>query len=119
LIRSDNTETCYNINRQAASETLVPALSCLLRFADRIGLQLTAEHVPGVDNVWADHLSQISPGGDYALRPQVLQQVLCLWGKRIEAGLSAVGWNTHHKTYCSTTRDRNAICCKTSSGWSR
>jgi hypothetical protein len=42
VIRSDNTATCYNINRQAACDTLVPSLSSLLRFADRIGLQLTA-----------------------------------------------------------------------------
>jgi ribonuclease HI len=77
LIRSDNTATCYNIKRQAAGKTLIPALSSLLRFADKVGLQLTAEHVPGVDNVWADRLSRISPGGDYALKPQVLQQVLC------------------------------------------
>jgi hypothetical protein len=72
LIRNDNTATCYNINRQAACGTLVSALSSLLRFADRIGLQLTAEHLPGTDSVWADRLSRISPGVDCALKPQVL-----------------------------------------------
>jgi ribonuclease HI len=111
LIRSDNTATCYNINRQAAGETLRPALSSLLRFADKAGIQLTAEHVLGVDNVRADRLSRISPGGDYALKPQVLLQVLCSWGKQIDADLFAGGWNTHHKKYCSTAKDRSAIGC--------
>jgi hypothetical protein len=78
LIRSDNTTTCYDINRQAACETLVPAQLSVLRFADRIGLQLTAEHLPGTDNVWADRLRRTLPGGDYALKPQVLQLVLLL-----------------------------------------
>jgi hypothetical protein len=109
LTRGDKTANCYNINRQAIGETLIPALSSLRRFADRVGLQLTAEHVPGVDNVWADRLSQISPAGDYALKPQVLQQVLCSWGKQFDADLFAAGWNTRHEIYCSTTKDRDAI----------
>jgi hypothetical protein len=83
----------------------------LLRFADRIGLQLTAKHIPRADDVWADRLSRISPGGDYALKPQVLQQVLRSWGRQIDADLFAAGWNAHHKAYCSTARDRNAIGC--------
>jgi hypothetical protein len=39
----------------------------------------------------------------------VLQQVLCSWGKQIDVDLFAAGWNTHHETYCSTTKERNAI----------
>jgi hypothetical protein len=40
-----------------------------------------------------------------------LQQVLHAWSKQIDADLFAAGWNTHHSTYCSTTKDRNAIGC--------
>jgi ribonuclease HI len=109
LVRSDNTATCYNINRQAACDTLVPALSSLLRFAERANLHLTAEHISGVNNSIADRLSRISPGGDYALRPQVLQQLLRSWGVQIGADLFAAGWNAQHPCYFSTSSDRNAL----------
>ena len=109
LIRSDNTATCYNINRQAACETLTPALSSLLRFAERCNIHLVAEHISGVENGTADRLSRISPGGDYALRPESLQQLLQTWEVRIGADLFAAGWNTKHPLYCSTASDRNAL----------
>jgi hypothetical protein len=37
VVRSDNTATCYNINRQNACDTLLPNLQRLLRFLDRSG----------------------------------------------------------------------------------
>jgi hypothetical protein len=37
--------------------------------------------------------------------------VLSSWGRQIDADPFAAGWNTHHSTYCSTTKDRNAIGC--------
>jgi ribonuclease HI len=102
LVRSDNTSTCYNINRQAACDTLMPALTSLLRFAERANLHLTAEHISGVDNGKADRLSRISPGGDYSLKTEVLQQLLQCWKVQIGADLFAAGWNAKHALYCST-----------------
>jgi hypothetical protein len=109
LVRSDNTSTCYNINRQAACETLMPALSSLLRFAERANLHLTAEHISGVHNQKADRLSRISPGGDYSLKAEVLQRLLQSWEVQIGADLFAAGWNAKHALYCSTASDRNAV----------
>jgi hypothetical protein len=109
LVRSDNTATCYNLNRQAACDTLVPALSSLLRFAERANLHLTAEHISGVNTSIADRLSRISPGGDYALRPEVLQQLLRSWGVQIGADLFAAGWNAQHPRHFSTSSDSNAL----------
>jgi hypothetical protein len=109
LIRSDNTTTCYNINRQAACETLTPALTSLLRFADQANLHLTAEHVRGVDNGKADRLSRISPGGDYALKAEVLQRLLLTWEVQIGADLFAASWSAKHPHYFSTASDRNSL----------
>jgi hypothetical protein len=109
LIRSDNTTTVYDINRQKAAETLRPQLVSLLRFAGRNGIFLRAEHIPGVDNGKADALSRISAAGDYGLRPGVLQQLQREWGVEIDADLFASGWNTQSPTYCSLRRDRNAL----------
>jgi hypothetical protein len=109
IIRSDNTATCYNINRRAAGITLLPPLLHLLRFADRVGIELTAEHVRGVDNTIADRLSRISPGGDYALKMEVLEAHLREWGLQIDADLFAAGWNAKHRTYCSLKPDSKAF----------
>jgi hypothetical protein len=109
IIRSDNTATCYNINRRSACDTLLPALSRLLRFADSTGLQMTAEHVSGLDKITADRLSRISPGGDYALRMECLQHLQTVWKVQIDADLFAAGWNAKHPRYFSFGRDRLAL----------
>jgi ribonuclease HI len=108
LVRSDNTTTCYNINRQSAGDTLLPPLLSLLRYAERAQIELVAEHVPGVENSTADRISRISPGGDYALRPETMQKIEMTWGVRIGADLFASGWNAKHPLYFSPQRDRNA-----------
>ena len=80
IIRSDNTATCFNINRRNAGETLLPTLMSLLSYVDRVGIQIVAQHIPGKENEKADRLSRISPGGDYALRRETLQALLVEWG---------------------------------------
>ena len=108
IVRSDNTSTCYNINRQAACDTLLPTLVSLLSYADRVGVELTAEHVAGVDNAKADRLSRISPGGDYALHADQLQRIQQQWEVQIDADLFAAGWNRKHAVFFSLRRDRQA-----------
>jgi hypothetical protein len=108
IVRSDNSATVFNINRQRAGPTFSRALTRLLQTTNRLQLQLTAVHVPGVDNVIADMLSRLSPGVDYGLRKDVLEQLQQEWGVRITADLFSSGWNRKHVKYWSLQRDRNA-----------
>ena len=75
IIRSDNTAACYNISRQAACDALMPRLSSLLKYPERVGIELEAEHIAGVDNVKADRLSRIAPVGDYALKEEQMRRI--------------------------------------------
>jgi hypothetical protein len=109
VIRSDNTATCYNINRQNACDTLLPSLQRLLRFLDRSNLEVVAEHIAGVDNGIADKLSRISPGGDYSLRQGQLDRLQQQLGVQIGADLFASGWSRQHHRYFSPEKDRNAL----------
>jgi ribonuclease HI len=109
LVRSDNTTTCYNINRRAACESLAPLIHRLLRFADRHQIELTAEHIPGTQNIIPDRLSRISPQGDYALKQTILQQLLEQWQVQIDADLFAAPWSAKHPRYCSLIKDRGAM----------
>jgi ribonuclease HI len=108
-VRSDNTATVFNINRRQACDSLLQPLHSLLSYADRIGVQLRAQHVPGIDNGHADALSRISPSGDYSLSPEVLERLQQEWKVQIDADLFASASNKKHQTYCTLKRDRNAI----------
>jgi ribonuclease HI len=108
IVRSDNTTTCFNINRQNSCDTLLPSLLSLLRFLERSEIQVVAEHVAGVDNSIADKLSRISPGGDYSLKQEHLEKLLQRWGLQIDADLFAKGWNAKHHLFFSPEKDRLA-----------
>ena len=74
-LKSGNTTKCYNISRQAACDALMPTHSSLLNYAKRMGIELTAEHIAGVDNVNSDRLSWIAPGEDYTLKEEGMLRV--------------------------------------------
>jgi ribonuclease HI len=109
VVRTDNTATAYNINRLNACDSLLPSLLRLLHFLDHSGLEIVAEHVAGTDNTVADKLSRISPGGDYSVTDERLDQLLQDWGVRIGADLFAAGWNAKHSLFFSPERDRRAL----------
>jgi ribonuclease HI len=108
VVKSDNTATVYNINRQASCEALSPCLQALLRFAGKAGIELVAEHVPGRENNLADTLSRLSAGGEYQLRPELLQSCLRDWNLQIDVDLFAEKWNAQHRTFYSLRPDRLA-----------
>jgi hypothetical protein len=108
-ILSDNTTTVFDINKQKACDSLRPTLTLLLRFAEIHRLDLIAKHIPGDENGLADSLSRISAAGDYALRPEVLRQLLTEWRVEIDVDLFAAGWNAKSPHYCSLKRDRRAL----------
>jgi hypothetical protein len=109
LIRSDNTATCYNINRQAAGVNLRLPLQLLLDFARRQGVYLRARHIPGLANDAADRLSRFSASGDYGISRLVLFGALAKLGLTITADLFASARNKHHRLYLSMQPDPRAL----------
>jgi hypothetical protein len=67
---TDNTTTAYNINRKAPAHNLVPSTRMLLVMADKNGLQMKADYIPGKENGTADSLSRLETAGDYSIQPK-------------------------------------------------
>jgi ribonuclease HI len=109
VVRSDNTATCYNINRQAAGQNLRLPLQLLLDFVRRQHIYLRARHIPGVANEAADRLSRFSASGDYMIDRSVLAQALARLRLVITADLFATAKNKQHPTYLSMLPDRRAV----------
>jgi ribonuclease HI/DNA-binding transcriptional ArsR family regulator len=71
LIRSDNSTVVADINRIAATHSLITPLRQLLKTATRMHLKLQAVHLPGVENTEADHLSRMGTSREYYLKPEI------------------------------------------------
>jgi hypothetical protein len=108
VIRSDNTPTCFNINRQAAGPNLRIPLQRLLNFARHHHLQLRARHVPGLANDAADRLSRLSAAGDYRINRRLIHATLQRLGISISVDLFASSSNTIHPVFFSFKRDARA-----------
>jgi ribonuclease HI len=76
LVRSDNTTTVADIMRMRASKSLLPPLRNLFLLTKAMRIQLTAIHLPGVQNGEADKLSRMGTAREYFLREQTLQWIL-------------------------------------------
>jgi hypothetical protein len=109
MIRSDNTATCYNINRQAAGQNLRLPLQLLLDFVRRKHIFLRARHVPGVANDAADRLSRFSASGDYGIKRLALFETLAKLKLTITADLFASARNRHHQIYLYVVPDPCAL----------
>jgi hypothetical protein len=109
MIRSDNTATCYNINRQAVAQNLRLPLQHLLDFVRQNRIFLRARHIPGVANDAAHRLSRLSASGDFGIRRLALFGALAKLNLVITADLFASAKNRHHQTYLSMVPDPRAF----------
>lgn len=72
LLRSDNTTTVAYVNRLGgSSKKLDVVMAEIITLCRRHRIQLTARHVPGVDNVIPDRLSRIRDHGAWGLKPHI------------------------------------------------
>jgi ribonuclease HI len=76
LVQSDNSATVADINRQSASGTLTPHLLDLIATVKKMGIQLQAVHIPGLDNDKADRLSRIGNQREYYLKEEIFRQLM-------------------------------------------
>ena len=126
LVRSDNSTTCYYINKFGGTRS--QELCCLtwdlLMWCSERGIELTAIHVPGVDNVLADFLSrQEINQREWSLHGHVTNMIFKIWG-RPNIDLFASVHNHKLPVYCSllpcpAALSRNAFsinwgCCYSS-----
>ena len=72
-IRSDNTVTVYNLQRQGAGLALLGLTRAIFSLLQKLDIRIYVCHIPGVENVLADHLSRMEATGDYSLRPELFQ----------------------------------------------
>ena len=102
-VRSDNTTTCAYINKMGGtkSQTMCWQVIDLLKWCLANQIQLSAIHVPGVDNVLADFLSrQEVDQREWSLHGRVVNQVFFRWGRPL-IDLFASVHNYKIKTFCS------------------
>jgi ribonuclease HI len=103
-LHSDNTAVVVNVRRKAAARNLYPALRHLLNLCKRLDLRISVEHIPGVSNTTADALSRLSRSGDYALMPDVYQQMCSQMGFIPTVDLFATSRNGKVPTFISPLR---------------
>jgi hypothetical protein len=69
-IRSDNSVTVYNLQRQGAGTALLNLTREIFSLLEKLDIRIHVCHIPGVENVTADRLSRMESSGDYALKPE-------------------------------------------------
>jgi hypothetical protein len=82
-VRLDNTGAVANINKKGGtkSKDLLKVTQDLWSFCLKRKITLTAEHLPGVTNVQADHQSRVyKDSSNWRLEPKVFRQVSRKWG---------------------------------------
>ena len=125
LVRSDNSTTCYYINKFGGTRSQV--LCCLtwdlMMWCSERDIELTAIHVPGVDNVLADLLSrQEINQREWSLHGHVTNMIFKIWG-RPNIDLFASVHNHKLPVYCSllpcpAALSRNAFSINWGCCWS-
>jgi hypothetical protein len=82
LVRCDNMTVVSYINKEGGTRS--PSLGMLawklMIWAQKTGISLVAEHVPGVDNCLADRLSRVFASSlEWRLKPGVVQKIFLRW----------------------------------------
>jgi ribonuclease HI len=108
-LRTDNTTVMYDVNRKRAATTLVKPLQWILDLTEREDLQITASHVPGVENGIADSLSRLALSGDYQLRQEIFCRGLQELNTNVEVDLFATRQNKKIRNFVSIDSDPQAL----------
>jgi hypothetical protein len=75
-VRSDNSVTVYNLQRQGAGIALLHLTRAIFSLLEGLDIRLHVSHIPGVENGLTDALSRIDRVGDYALRLDVFDHAV-------------------------------------------
>jgi ribonuclease HI len=108
-LRTDNTSVMYDVNKRRGATTLLKPLRMILALIDRENLQMTASHVPGLENGIADRLSRLALSGDYQIRQEVFCKGLQELDVRVSVDLFATHKNRQTNKFVSIDNDRQAI----------
>jgi hypothetical protein len=75
-IRSDNSVTVYNLQRQGSGVALLHLTRAIFSLLEELDCRIHVRHIPGVDNSLTDSLSRLEKTGDYSLRHDVFQHAV-------------------------------------------
>jgi ribonuclease HI len=75
LIRSDNTNVVYNLNRKRSGWRMRAAVKEFMKWLKQKQIRVRCVHVKGELNTTADSLSRLSKSGDYSLRENILAHI--------------------------------------------
>ena len=110
LIQTDNTTVLHYIHKMGGtkSEDLCILTWDLINWCKSYTIDLRATHLPGIDNVLADHLStKILPYHEWELAEQVARKLFHYWPAP-EIDLFATFENKELSTFCSLKTHRRA-----------
>ncbi|KAA6381327.1 MAG: hypothetical protein EZS28_023145 [Streblomastix strix] len=107
-LKTDNTNACFSIAKAKAKYHLRKAIDLILQIEEENGWTLTIRHIAGKQNKEADALSRLSMAGDYAIRKEVLEEVLKDWQVGITVDLFAARNNAKHSRYYTLGKDKKA-----------
>jgi hypothetical protein len=110
-VRSDNTTTCVYINKGGGtrSHNLCHLAIRMWDWCIQRQIELRAVHVPGVQNLLADHLSRREiDHREWSLHGQVVNRIFLCW-KHPEVDLFASCHNYKMTSYCSLYRFPGAL----------
>jgi hypothetical protein len=75
-IRSDNSVTVYNLQRQGAGIALLHLTRAIFSLLENLDIRLHVSHIPGVESNLTDALSRVDRVWDYALRPDIFDHAV-------------------------------------------
>jgi ribonuclease HI len=105
---TDSTTVMYDINRQRGAVNLLRPLQLIANLLFKHQIQMTARHLPGVENGIADSLSRLSRSGDYSLEPKVYWKGIQILGVSPQIDLFATRFNKKCQRYVSLETDAEA-----------
>ena len=88
-VRSDNSATVCNLQRQGAGIALLHMTREIFKILQRLDIRINVAHIPGKDNGHADALSRMEVTGDYELKLEWFQRGIGALGEAATLDLFA------------------------------
>jgi hypothetical protein len=108
LVRTDNTNVVYNLNRKRSGWRMRKALKEFLIRLKEKRIRVECLHIPDEENGVADSLSRLARSGDYGLKRGVLAEAERQLGVTADVDLFACAVNTQKERYWTLEKDRKA-----------